>query len=182
MLMMKNEKDYLIPFSGLKLGKHQFDFQVNKAFFEAYNYEDFNDISAQVLVLLNKKSTLLELDLTFTGLVNVPCDVTNQDFDMPIEGSQRLIVKFGDHFNDETEELLIIPFNEHQISVAQYIYEMIALSIPQKRVHPGVSDGSLDSEALEYLGYVEAEEEEDEQNENEIDPRWDKLKQLLTDK
>jgi uncharacterized metal-binding protein YceD (DUF177 family) len=34
------------------------------------------------------------------------------------------------------------PFGR-EIDVAQYIYEMIALSVPLRRVHPGVQDGSL---------------------------------------
>lgn len=60
------------------------------------------------------------------------------------------------------------------------------LPIPQKRIHPGVADGTLESKALDYLDNQENNEEEQEQSEDdkesETDPRWDKLKQLLTDK
>mgnify|MGYP001022005601 CR=1 FL=1 len=74
--------------------------------------------------------------------------------------------------------------------IAQYIYEMIVLSIPLKRVHPGVKDGTLQSEALEKLKTMTAKKEvkeknkenKQQQNQENIDPRWDKLKQLLTDK
>lgn len=184
---MSNEKQFSIPFIGLKLGKHEFEYQVDKLFFEQYNYVDFNEIKADVVVLLNKKSTHLEFSFSFEGQVNVPCDVTAQDFDMPLKGTLELIVKFGEKFNEDNDKYVVIPFNEHKIDVAQYVYEMIALSIPQKRVHPGVIDGSLDSEALTYLGYSqETAEEEDEEIEsnkdNDTDPRWDQLKKLLTDK
>jgi hypothetical protein len=66
----------------------------------------------------------------------------------------------------------------------QYIYEMIALSVPLRRVHPGVKDGSLNSEALTKLNELTIKElkEDKEEKEENIDPRWDKLKQLLTDK
>ncbi|WP_430614888.1 YceD family protein [Flavobacterium sp. JP2137] len=186
---MSNEKPFLIPFIGLKLGKHEFENHIDKTFFEPYNYVDFNDIKAAVVVLLNKKSTHLEFTFSFEGHVNVPCDVTAQDFDMPLEGTLDLIVKFGEKFNEDNDKYLVIPFNEHKIDVAQYVYEMIALSIPHKRVHPGVFDGSLDCEALDYLGYTREVEESESANEeiesnkdNDTDPRWDQLKKLLTDK
>jgi hypothetical protein len=42
---MKPLKDFIIPFIGLKLGKHHFEYQINKAFFEHFEYDDFNDVS-----------------------------------------------------------------------------------------------------------------------------------------
>ena len=61
---------------------------------------------------------------------------------------------------------------------------MIALSIPFKRIHPGVKDGSLDSEALRKLNELAVTEIKviKEAETTDIDPRWDKLKTLLTDK
>jgi hypothetical protein len=42
--------------------------------------------------------------------------------------------------------LLVLPFGEFELDIAQYIYEMIALSVPL--VHPGVQDGSLKQKLL----------------------------------
>ena len=189
---MKTENKFLIPFIGLKNGTHQFDFPIKDDFFEDYQDKDFNEVNINAVILLNKKNTLLELQVTIDGSVNVPCDVTNQDFDLPIEGEIKMIVKFGEEFNDDHDEILIIPFTEHQIDVKQYIYELIILGIPQKRIHPGVLDGTLESEALDILGYYDEEDEEEDKiddqhnkedkEEQEIDPRWAELKKLLTDK
>jgi uncharacterized metal-binding protein YceD (DUF177 family) len=94
-----------------------------------------------------------------------------------------LIVRFGEAFNNDNEELLILPHGEFEIDVAQYIYEMIVLSVPLRRVHPGIKDGSLKTEALTKLKQLAVKEKKEEKKEEEnIDPRWDKLKQLLTDK
>ncbi|WP_313806619.1 DUF177 domain-containing protein [Flavobacterium sp.] len=180
---MNIEKDFLIPFVGLKQGKHQFDYQIDKKFFEAYNFDEYNDVNVKVDLVLDKKSTLLELAFKHKGTVNVPCDLTGEEFDQPIKGKLNLIVKFGDTFNNENEEILVIPHGEYQIDVAQYIYEMIVLSVPSKRVHPGVKDGTLQSEAIEKLNELAPKEQVKEKEEEEnTDPRWDKLKQLLTDK
>jgi uncharacterized metal-binding protein YceD (DUF177 family) len=178
---MNNLKAYLIPFLGLKIGKHQFDYQVDNTFFAHFDYDEFNNASVKVNIILEKKSTLLELEIKHKGTVNVPCDVSGEEFDLAIKGNLKLVVKFGDAFNDENEELLIIPHGEFQINVAQYIYESIVLSVPLRRIHPGVKDGSL-TEVIEKLESLAPKENKESEQKNEIDPRWENLKKLLTDK
>ena len=179
---MKQLNEFLIPFIGLKAGKHQFDYQIDNTFFKNFDYDEYNAVSVKVDIVLEKKSTMLELDFKHKGTVNVPCDVSGEEFDLPIKGKLKLLVKFGDAFNDENEELLILPHGEFQVNVAQYIYESIILSVPLRRVHPGVKDGSLTDviEKLESLSPKENKKEE--QQNNDIDPRWENLKKLLTDK
>ena len=179
---MSNLKEYFIPFVGLKIGKHQFDYQIDNTFFKNFDYDEFNDVSVKVDIALEKKSTLLELDFKHKGTVNVPCDVSGEEFDLPIKGKLKLLVKFGDAFNDDNEELLILPHGEFQVSVAQYIYESIILSVPLRRIHPGVKDGSL-SHVIDKLESLSPQEnKKEEQQNNDIDPRWENLKKLLTDK
>ncbi len=186
---MKANKEYLIPFVGLKQGKHQFEFEIDKTFFDGFDFDEYNNVNIKVDLVLEKKSTMLELSFKHKGTVNVPCDLSNEDFDLPVKGKLSLIVKFGDEFNNDNDEMLILPHGEYQVDVSQYIYEMIVLSVPLKRIHPGIKDGTLDAEILDKLNElapkkekkVEKEKKEDEQKEN-TDPRWDELKKLLTDK
>ncbi|MCQ0110991.1 Uncharacterized metal-binding protein YceD, DUF177 family [Zhouia amylolytica] len=178
---MKKFKEFDIPFVGLKEAKHQFDYKIENAFFEAFNYDEFNNADIKVDIVLDKKSNMLELDFKAKGTVNVNCDLSNEPFDLPVKGKLHLVVKHGEEYNDEDEELLIIPHGEHQINVAQYIYEMIVLAVPAKRVHPGIEDGTLSSDIIEKLEELKPKEEKSNNN-NETDPRWDTLKKLLTDK
>ena len=179
---MKVSNEFLIPFIGLKLGKHQFDYQIDKTFFDRFKYDDFESCDIKTTVVLEKKTTMLELHFKHKGTVNVSCDLTSEPFDLPIKGKIKLIVQFGDAFNDENEELLILPHGEHQVDISQYIYEMIVLSIPLKRVHPGVKNGTLQSEAFDKLQELTVKEKKVEKKTEETDPRWDQLKKLLTDK
>lgn len=173
------EKEFRIPFSGLKQGKHKFEYTVDNAFFESFDYTDFNSAKLDLCVLLNKTSTMLEFELHADGIVNVNCDLTSESYDQPIEARLELVVKFGEVYNDEDDEILIIPHGAHQVNIAQYIYEMLVLAVPQKRIHPGVLDGTLDSEALKRLEELQPKESKDKE---ETDPRWDALKKLITDK
>jgi uncharacterized metal-binding protein YceD (DUF177 family) len=176
---MKLNNDYLIPFTGLKLGKHQFAFEIDNAFFVSFEYDEFNNAKVFLDLELDKKSTFMELRFSFKGHVNVPCDVTMEDFDLPIQSENKLVVKFGDEFNNEDEELLIIPHSSHEIDISQYVYEIILLSVPTKRVHPGIKDGTLQSDILTKLKELTPKKENTIEK---TDPMWDKLKKLLTDK
>ena len=148
---MKPKSKYKIEFAGLKTGNHQFNFKVDKKFFDRFNFSDFNNVSINIDIELIKKSTLLELNFVLKGVVNVNCDLTNEPFDKQIKQEAMLVVKFGQEFNDEDDEILVLPHGEHKLYVDQYIFELIVLSLPPKRIHPGVEDGSLKSEILDIL-------------------------------
>ena len=181
--MMKPLKEYTIPYVGLKIGKHHFDYQIDKKFFEHFEYDDFNDVDVKADLVFEKKTTLLELHFQVSGHVNVNCDLTNEPYNQSINGNFDLVVKFGDDYNDDFEDIVILPHGEYEINVAQYIYELIILSMPAKRIHPGIKDGTLDSDILKRLEELSPKDsEEKEETSEEIDPRWNTLKKLLTDK
>ncbi len=177
---MMKLKEFTIPFSGLKTGKHDFEFKIDNTFFESFGYDEFNAANVELGVVLNKTATMLELDFEAQGAVNVDCDITSEPYDQSIDSQMDLVVKFGDAFNDDDDEILIIQHGAHEVNIAQFAYEMLVLAVPQKRVHPGIADGSLKSVALDRL--AELQPKEAKYNGDKNDPRWDKLKNLLTDK
>ncbi|MCK0189575.1 DUF177 domain-containing protein [Arenibacter sp. F20364] len=177
---MMQHKEFIIPFSGLKQGKHEFEYTIENTFFESFEYDEFNGADIKLNVTLNKMSTMMELEMKALGTVNVNCDLTSEPYDQKIKADLELVVKFGDEYNNDNDEILIIPHSEYQINIAQYVYEMLALSVPLKKVHPGVLDGTLQSEVLDKL--EELQPKDTKENKEDIDPRWDALKKLLTDK
>ena len=180
---MKPLKAYDIQFVGLKLGKHIYDYEINQTFFEYFEFDEFNTINVNLNIHLEKKTTLLELNFSGNGSVNINCDVSNEPYDQPINFNFNLVVKFGQEYNNENDSILIIPHGSYEINIAQYIYELIVLSIPQKRIHPGVEDGTLNSEILRKLEDLSPNTDlKGESSSKDVDPRWDKLKKLLTDK
>ncbi len=176
------QKEFTIPFSGLKQGKHEFKFVINNEFFESFEYDEFNNADVDLSVVLNKTSTMMELDFIASGSVNVNCDTTNEPYNQSVDSDIQLIVKFGEAFNNEDDEILILPHGEYEVNIAQYVYEMLVLAVPQKRVHPGIADGTLKSEALDKLEELQPKAKDIKDNKEESDPRWDELKKLLTDK
>ena len=171
-------KMFILPFKGLKEGVHHFEFKIDKTFFEVYKNEDIKDVDVKASIKLLKKSTLLDLHFNFDGKVEVVCDLTNELFDQPIKTELDIIVKFGEIDTHENENILTLPFEANEVKVDHYMYEAIVLALPIKKIHPGVLDGTLKSDLLDKLKELQPREN----LKNDLDPRWDKLKELLTDK
>jgi len=182
--VMKDLKLFTIQYVGLKEGEHNFEYQIDKSFFDYFEFDDFNGAAVKASLSFVKKTTLMQLHFKVDGSVNVNCDLTNEPYDEPVQGEFELVVKFGHEYNDENEEILILPYGEYELNVAHHIYELIILSVPNKRVHPGVKDGTLKSEILTKLEELSlgGKKEQENNDQSETDPRWDSLKKLLTDK
>jgi uncharacterized metal-binding protein YceD (DUF177 family) len=174
---LKKASKYTIPFRGLKDGIHFFEFQIDNSFFEQLNFFDFIDTNLNLNLTLDKKSNILTLKFDFEGFVKLSCDVTTEPFDHHLETNFTLIVKFGDEERYDGDEILILSNGSSQIDISQYIYETIILAIPQKKVHPGVIDGSLNSDIIQKLSDLGPMKKK--KLKKEIDPRWVKLKDLL---
>ncbi|WP_370897571.1 YceD family protein [Chryseobacterium gossypii] len=172
---MDKLRNYDVSFSGLKNGKHEFRFEIDKTFFQLFDTEqEFTNPRITVDVLLDKHTTFLEFEIRIHGLVELVCDITNENFDYPIENQIKVLVKFGEEYDDSDEDVITIPTGDHAFNVAQLIYENVALSIPMKKISPNVSDEDL--EILDRYSPKDIEEAKEKEQEN--DPRWDALKKL----
>ena len=167
---------YVINFTGLKEGEHNFEFDLDNKFFEHFDYNDFNSCQIKAEVRVNKKPNLLEFVFSSKGQININCFVSNEPFDYLQKHQIKLVVKFSSELINDNEELVILPVGTPTLNVAQYLFEMIILSLPIKIIHPGVVDGSLESETLNKLKELESKAQE---KSSKIDPRWDKLKDLI---
>ena len=174
---MEENADFDIQFSGLKNGVHTFEFQLTESFFETFDNEEFNAVAAKAVVNLHKKPTLMEAEFSLAGHVNVNCDLTNEPFDLAVSNHFQLVIKFGPAFSGDHDDMIVLPHGSHQFNVTHQLYELVVLSVPQKRVHPGVEDGSLNSEVLDKLHQLKPSPN-NHASQSETDPRWDALKKL----
>lgn len=173
---MKHSGKYVINFGSLPKGIHEFVFEVDNTFFEQFENALVQKVNADVLVTLEKEDTMLMIDFTIEGTATLPCDRCLEEMEIEIEGYNELIVKFGDHAEEESEDVIIISNKAHELDLSQYIYEYITMLIPLRNVHPDDENGnsSCDPEALKELEKYKIHEEE----QKPIDPRWDALKNI----
>lgn len=183
---MQNRKEYIIQFVGLAIGEHLYEYIIGDKFFEDREYSEIKKSSISLKINLLKQSAMMVLHFDISGTVKADCDRCTEEFDLPIEGNYKLIVKVGGHLTgDEDDDIITVPANEHEIDLSQHIYEYITLSLPIKRVHPDDEneEPTCDKEMLKkldsFLIEEEKTEEEEEEKKEKNDPRWDDLKNIM---
>jgi uncharacterized metal-binding protein YceD (DUF177 family) len=160
--MGKLKRSFDINLSSLDEGRHEYRYKITQSFFDMFGYDEFDKAEVDVEVVLVKSGNMMEIQMHSEGSVELPDDRTGHLYRQPVSGNLDFIVKYAEEFNDDNEEMILIPYNQAVFNVAQQIYEMIVLGVPMKHLDPEYHD----------------EEAEEEPEIREIDPRWEKLKQL----
>lgn len=163
----------MITFSSLSLGNHSFDLEFDDKFFGEFEFSEIKKGKGTIQVELEKKERMLVFDIMIDGWVEVTCDRCLEQFEYDIYTEERLFVKFGQAYEEQSEDVIIIPEGSFEYDLSQFIYELINLSLPIKVVHPDDEDGNslCDPETIERLESLKPK--------TETDPRWDSLKGLV---
>lgn len=169
--------EFIIPIIGLKLGEHKYQFDVDGQFFQEFENTELEEGALNVDLTLTKRSNLMELVFQVNGTVKSLCDRCGDDLNLNLEHSELRIIKFSQENFNESDDVMILGSEDHEIDVSHMVYETIVLSMPPRRVHDDASGDSCNLEVLEKL-----EEYSENENENDVDERWSALKDLLTDK
>lgn len=169
---MHNE--FLIPFVGLKIGKHLFDFEVGNSFFESMEYSIIEQGNVKVTLELDKKETMMIALFHAEGTINTLCDRCNTPMDLEIDGGYKLIYKFG--LEEEEDEMLVVLHpDSYQVDITNPIYELITTQLPLRVLH---DEGECDEEMWELIQQhiVNPEEDEDDFDDedwDDEDDEWD---------
>ena len=177
---MDTKKDLIIGFSGLKSGSYDYDFELGDDFFSRYGNENLQKCKAVFKVKLEKKERLMKFETEFSGTLSTFCDRCLKPLEMPISGRDTLYVEFGDETRESDDDnLVILPEGEGRIDLSQFLYECVATSMPMRHVHPDDENGdpTCDRQMLDLLQSVAVDEEKSASQE-EVNPIWEKLKDL----
>jgi len=161
---------YTIPVSGLGDGLHEYDFNIGKEFFQHFEGSLVEDADVAVHFIFDKQPDHYIITFDLEGTVKTVCDRCLEEFDLPIEDEQSLLVKF-----DETEwedaDVIYILRGTPKLNVARYIYEFINLAVPMAKTHDDAGE-SCDPEMLKY---IEPEPEDEQDGSGSV---WDSLRGL----
>jgi uncharacterized metal-binding protein YceD (DUF177 family) len=168
---VKSKKEYIIPFVGLKLGFHEFEYDVRDTFFEDREYSIIHSGNVNVKLVLEKKQTMLIGEFTVNGSVSTDCDRCNDPVEVPVNGQYRVVFKFDTEASDD-ETLIVLHPDSYEIDLFDTVYEFITVSLPSRSVHP---KGECNQEMIELLAkYSSQKEESDEDDWDEDDDEdWD---------
>lgn len=176
---MEEAQRYSIAFRGLKNGRHEFRFGVDKSLFEEFESTEIKDGACDVEVVLDRQESQLAFDVAISGYVVVECDRCLEDCRIPIDFEGQLLAKFSDEPREYDGEVIWLLPGEESVDLTQYIYESIVLSLPYQRVHP---EGECNPEMLERFRIVSDREfaaiEEQASAHGPSEGQWAKLAEL----
>jgi uncharacterized metal-binding protein YceD (DUF177 family) len=176
--------NYVIPFHGLKEGLHEYKFEAKTPFFEFFDNPDVPDGDLDIELSLIRKSQFLELNFIIKGTLQVVCDRCLDEYDQEINTTNVFFIRFGDDFEEISDDVIIIPRDETRINIAQYIYEFAVLALPVRKIHPNKENGEsgCDEDMIkklnEHSGNDSSLIDEEAGDTINIDPRWEMLKKL----
>ncbi len=178
---MKGLREFEIPYVGLKVGVHKFEYDIDGAFFRHFDDAPIHDCRVRVKLEFEKRETFFILNFFIDGSVRTECDRCLVPFDKEIFGDYTCYVKFSDKAAElaDEDEVLFISREETIIDVSQLVYEYILLCLPMQRLgckDPG-NEPQCNKEVLKYL----VKEGEPKPQATEEDPRWAALKNIKKD-
>ena len=105
-----------------------------------------------------------------------------------------MLDRYGDSYNDDSDDLLEIPESDNYLNVAYMLYDTVALAIPIKHVHPlgkcnramsailkkhraraTGEDADLENDLIDEMDHMD---DGGDSGQSATDPRWDALRGL----
>ena len=157
--MDRLNQDILIPIKGLPFGESSFRFEIGEPFFQAFENTQIKDADCSVRVSVIRHQTLLDVVCEITGFVIVECDRCLDDLTLKVDIAPRLTVGFGsvevDEEGAEDEDVVVVDHSQRELSLNQFIYDYVCLSLPLVKVHP---EGKCNPEMLRYISESEGQQ------------------------
>ena len=168
---MKKLDRFDIQFSGLSAGTHDFEYELDRSFFDELGDEETRKAEIKVDVKLLKDESMMTFLFRMKGSVTRSCHRCLEDVNVPVVVNSQMIVRYENstYNDDEIDDLVLIGRNQHSLNLAQHIYDFIILAIPMRVVH---EKGDCDDSVTGLIGKKE------EDTVREMDPRWAKLRDI----
>lgn len=167
-----------IEFVKLKDGIHEFNYRLEKKFFEVFENEDVLASDIEVKAVLEKSANLMNLSLLLKGKVDVSCDRCLVPLSVSVDTGHHVLYKMLPEVNEsqEHDDWVVLTQQDYKINLGQDCYETTLLSLPMIRNCDELEIKPCNLQMLAKLNDLSGESEE------QSDPRWDKLKELLKKK
>lgn len=170
---MKGLKAYKIDIFGLKNGTHEFDFTFDESFFAAFENSLVTKGKGTCKILMMKSDSMITLEFNVLGNIELTCDRSLALFDYPIDVTKSIVYKYGDEEKELSEDVFVILKTTQEIRIDSFLYELINLEVPMKKLHPKFQDEANDEDEMIFTSGLEKEN-----NEDSVDPRWEALRKL----
>ncbi|MGN0233016.1 MAG: YceD family protein [Bacteroidaceae bacterium] len=165
---------YKVDLKAVALDTMKCEWQLGHEFFVDVHSTEIRTGTLGVRLDIKPVGGAFKMHFKIEGEVQVPCDRCLEPMTLPIAVDSVLTAKWGDEYDDDGE-VITVPEGIGEVNVAWNIYELVALEIPMRHVHPEGECHGEGERLFEQYGTKEFEVDE----EMSVDERWNKLKEIL---
>jgi uncharacterized protein len=177
-----NHRDiFSIPLKGMNHGLHEYNFEVESAFFQSVENSLISEGKFNIKVVNDIREDMYVLDFEVQGTFKAPCDRCLVTIDVPCKTEYRIFLKFSgsesELFDDEDNDIIYVDEKENRFDLSNLFYQLIVLSMPLSNTYDCENDKNpkCDFVLLEKL-------QNSESIEQDINPELNKLKDIFKNK
>ncbi len=179
---MAQHGGYQLNLKLLSQGRHRFEYELDGDFFAQAESYDIVGGAISAVVDLERSSDVFHLTITLDGVVRTACDRCLEEVEIPVSEEVKLVVRFGESYEELSDDLLVLPLAEGVLDLGSLLYEYSELALPMQRMH---EEGGCNPDMMDRIGHimaVDTTEAEGDDVPEAHDARWDVLGQLLEQK
>ena len=138
-------------------------------------YEDVAFGNVKVEAVLDYQPSRALVTFQARTAATLTCDRTLRRFEQPLEGSYAVLFAAPDRSvpdqSDEHDEVRELSASARYLDLTDAVRDTLLLAVPQRKVAPGAEAEEIDT----VFGAPAGQQEEP------VDPRWEKLRELRSD-
>lgn len=165
---MVENKTYKIDLKAIVGDCHRESFILDDAYFADSEKIETDGGYVEATVDITKTAGVFDVQIELKGKIKTICDRCLDELICPVDTSAHLMVKLGEEYEEESEDIITIPEKEAILDLSWLLYEFVELSLPMKKVHP---ESECNQDMIDKL-YDFGEEDASK------DPRWAELSKL----
>ena len=132
----------------------------------------FENIHVEAELHCRRDRILVHLNATATA--ELTCDRTLQLYDQPLDGNYSVLFgpeRLVGQESDEFDEVRPLSRSDREIDLTGVVRDTLLLAVPQRCIAPGAEEEEIEMQ-------FGAPDEDEQPTEDDVDPRWSKLKEL----
>ena len=172
---------YNLTFVKLANGEHQNTYEVNDSFFEHFGNQEVSGASVSFKASIIKSDSMMIVDLYGNGVLTSTCDRCLNQLKFNVKPVFKVIAHLNSSepdtlANDDINlQLIYLRASDFELNLASSIYESFLPCIPMVKSCELLENKDCDSTITSII-------DKTDKPDDSVDPRWDKLKQLINKK
>lgn len=157
-----------MPLATIPEGEYGQEFVCDTEFFKTMENSDVISSDVKVKLDITHKNGNYNCRFKFSGTIEIPCDRCLDALSHEVDTEYCITVRYGEEYNDESDEVLIIPHEEMTLDVSGILHDTIVLTIPIRNIHaPGKCNREMEEKLMGHAAHIDDEDDLEENDDRD---------------